>query len=88
MTQPHSDMKSSFSLIPFQQSCIDEILALPEQGRRSMAYGFTLLNRKARGLNRIRKNHEKVLSRRGYTDAQICISWGDIRDMAKLEASA
>lgn len=85
MTLTYPDMQTPFSLIPFQQSCIDEILALPEQGRRAASFGFTLLNRPCRSLRRIKKAHHSRLLKRRYSQALIDASWLDICDMAKLE---
>ena len=79
---------NKFSQIKFQEETVDAILSLPEQGRRSASYGLTILNKKARGVSAIRKQFERTLTHHGYSPESIETQWMDVKDMAKLEATA
>ncbi len=77
------------TLIEIQTQAIESILNLPEQGTRAAAYGSSLLNNKLpRRLSAIRKTYERHATRQGWNPRQIEAQWGDIKDMAKLEAVA
>ena len=76
------------TLIEIQTQAIDSILSLPEQGTRAAAFGSSLLNKSPRRLRAIRKIYERHAARQGWTPRQIEAQWGDIKDMAKLEAIA
>ncbi len=80
--------KQPKTLIALQQDAIDGIIALPEQGKLSANYGFTLLNRPARSLQAIRKKLYRELFALGFTHDQLFQSWKDVCDTAKLENAA
>lgn len=81
-------MQTMKSLTEMQQEAIDEILSLPEQGKRAMAYGMTPLNRKLRSVRRVHKDFLYAMIREGFTSIQAEAAWGDVRDMAVLEHGA
>ena len=76
------------TLIEIQTQAIDSILSLPEQGTRAAAFGSSLLNKSPRRLRAIRKIYERHAACQGWNPQQIEAQWGDIKDMAKLEAIA
>ena len=76
------------TLIEIQTQAIDSILSLPEQGTRAAAFGSSLLNKSPRRLRAIRKTFERHAACQGWIPRQIEAQWGDIKDMAKLEAVA
>jgi len=76
------------TLIEIQTQAIESILNLPEQGTRAASHGRSLLNKSPRRLRAIRKTYERHAARQGWIPRQIDAQWGDIKDMAKLEAIA
>ena len=81
-------IKQPTTLIGIQTQAIESILSLPEQGTRAASYGRSLLNKSPRSISAIRKTYERHAARQGWTPCQIDEQWGDIKDMAKLEAHA
>jgi hypothetical protein len=78
---------SKLNLIQLQEIAVHSILNLPTQGKRSASYGWTCLNKSARGLRGVFGHYSKCAERLGFTAKQIALQWGDIKDTAKLEAT-
>ena len=72
------------TLTQIQEAAVAEILALSENGKRSMGYGMTLLNKRGRGLAAIRRRYFTDAAKLGYRTEQIAEQWGDIKDYASL----
>lgn len=80
-------MKTTLTLIQIQQNAIDAILCARTQGKRASAFGMTTLNKSPRVIRGIRKNYWQLASRFGFSAEQVAAQWGDVKDMAVLEAN-
>ena len=76
------------TLTQLQDLAVDEILALPEQGKRAASYGHTALNRNPRRLRGVRNRYQKKAAKLGYNPQQLAQQWQDILDVAKLKHAA
>jgi hypothetical protein len=76
------------SLTEAQTEVIEAILALPEQGKRSMAYGMTILNKQRRGVAAAFRRYRVWASEIGFTELQVAEQIEDIKDMIRLEAAS
>lgn len=77
------------TLIAVQESAIESILALPEQGKRAASYGLSLLNRSPKRVGAIRREFERAVVPLGYaTPSEARLVWDDVCDVAKLRHAA
>lgn len=76
------------SLCQLQSDTISELLSLKPQGKRSMSYNLSFLNKSPRSIIRIKRNYFNSLKNLGYRNNQFDIMWQDVKDVAYLEMFA
>lgn len=81
-------MKKHKSLVTVQEETAAEILALSENGKRAMGYGLSFLNKRSRGLARIRRAYIKYARSVGFSERQAECQWEDIKDHVRLQNNA
>ena len=76
------------TLVKIQEEAVADILALGENGKRASSYGMTLLNKKTRGMRRIRRQYFANAAKLGFPLHMTEVQWSDVKDYALLCASS